>query len=92
MTGSIEKSANKNIKDKEPGYLKSKGLKNIHTYTIVDVREITLDNGDIEYLLFLRNPTGNIFLKKDEVWNGDWSPLSDKWTAKVRKQLNYFVT
>jgi len=80
------------IKKKPAGYLKSVGLKNIHSYTLVDVREITLDSGDIEYLLFLRNPTGNIFLKKEEVWNGDWSPMSPLWTPRTRKQLNYHVT
>jgi len=60
------------------------GLKNQHCYTIIDVREVTLDNGDLEYLLFLRNPTGNFFLKDHEIWKGDWGPLSDKWTDKVR--------
>ena len=51
-----------------------------------------LDDGSIEHLLFLRNPTGNIFNKKNEIWNGDYGPWSDKWTPKVRKQCNYWVT
>lgn len=64
----------------------------MHSYTVIDTREVTLDNGDLEYLLFLRNPTGNFFLKDYEVWKGDWGPFSDKWTDKVRNQLNYRVT
>ena len=68
------------------------GLKNVHSYTIIDTREVTLDNGDIEYMVFLRNPTGNIFLKKDEVWNGAWSAMSKEWNPRTRKQLNYYVT
>lgn len=92
MTGSVLKSAHWNIKNKPSGYLKEVGLKNCHSYTIIDVREVILENGDIEYLLFIRNPTGNIFLKKDEVWKGDWSPLSTMWTGRTRKQLNYTIT
>ena len=92
MTGSILKSMKKETKDKPQGYLKELGLKNCHSYTIIDVREITLDNSDIEYLLFLRNPTGNLYNKDDEVWKGDWSPLSDKWTPRTRRQCNYHVT
>lgn len=56
------------------------------------MREISLDNNDIEYLLFLRNPTGNLYNKDDEVWQGDWSPLSSKWTPRTRRQCNYYVT
>ena len=43
-------------------------------------------------MVFLRNPTGNIYLKDSEVWKGDWSPLSDKWSSRTRKQLNYYVS
>ena len=28
----------------------------------------------------MRNPTGNIYNKKKEIWNGDYSPMSEKWT------------
>jgi len=61
------------------------GLKNEHSYTVIDVKEIVLDNNEIEYLLFLRNPAGNFYQKDDEVWKGDWGPHSLKWTAKTRK-------
>jgi hypothetical protein len=79
-------------RDAPNGVLKKIGLKNCHSYTVIDIREILLDNGELEYMVFLRNPTGNIYCKEDEVWKGDWSPLSSKWTMKVRKQLNYWVT
>ena len=51
-----------------------------------------MDNGDIEYMIFLRNPTGNFYCKDYEVWQGDWGPASKLWTKKTRKQLNYYVT
>ena len=68
------------------------GLKNCHSYTVLDVKEIVLENGELEYLAFVMNPTGNFFMKDDEVWKGDWGPMSDKWTEKTRKQLSYYVT
>ena len=40
----------------------------MHTYTILDVKEVTLDSGDLEYLIFLRNPAGNFYFKDYEVW------------------------
>ena len=85
MSGSILKKMKKFTKNAPKGNIKSVGLKNCHSYTVIDVREVVLDNGELEYLLFLRNPTGNFYLKDNEVWNGDWSPLSDKWTPKIRK-------
>ena len=68
------------------------GLKNQHSYTVIDVQEVVMDNGELEYLLFLRNPTGNFFNKESEVWNGDWSQTSSKWTPKLREQCQYWVT
>ena len=85
MTASCLKKMKKKLKDAPKGVLKEIGLKNCHSYTVIDVKEVVLDNGELEYLVFLRNPTGNFFCKEDEVWKGDWSPLSDKWTTKVRK-------
>ena len=59
---------------------------------MIDVHEVVLDNGELEYLLFLRNPTGNFFNKDAEVWQGDWSRTSSKWTPKLREQCQYWVT
>jgi hypothetical protein len=92
MTGSIMKNMKKSTKDAPLGCLKAVGLKNCHSYTVIDVREVILDTGELEYLLFLRNPTGNFYNKDGEIWSGDWGPKSSKWTNKVRKQLDYFVT
>ena len=80
------------LANKDAGILKTVGLKNCHAYVVLSVHEVILDNGELEYLLHLRNPTGNIYCKADEVWKGDWSPLSPKWTNKVRKQVNYMIT
>lgn len=82
------------IKDLPPDSLKKIGLKNQHSYTLVDVREVILASGELEYLVFLRNPTGNFFMKDAEVWKGDWGPRSELWdkNPKLRKQLNYEVT
>ena len=80
MTGSVLKKMKAATKDAPMGCLKKIGLKNQHSYTVLDVREVILDNGELEYLLFLRNPTGNFYSKDSEVWQGDWGPRSSKWT------------
>ena len=85
MTGSILKMMKKTTKDAFGPILKQMGLKNEHSYTVIDVKEVVLDNKEIEYLLFLRNPAGNFYQKDDEVWRGDWGPLSSNWTPKTRK-------
>jgi hypothetical protein len=94
MTSSILKSMKEVTRTsmKDDRILEAVGLKNCHSYTLVDVREIILDNGEMEYMLFMRNPTGNFYNKEHEVWKGDWGPTSSKWTEKTRKQLNYWVT
>lgn len=92
MCGSVLKKMKKFTHNAPMGVLKKVGLKNCHSYTVIDVREVVLDNGELEYLVFLRNPTGNFYLKDDEVWKGDWSPLSDKWTPRIRKQVGYYLT
>lgn len=87
MVASVLKKMKNGIKDTPLKFLKDLGLKNIHSYSLIDVREVTLANGDLEYLIFMRNPTGNFFLKDYEVWKGDWGPLSEKWNEnpKVRE-------
>ena len=92
MCGSLLKRMKKSTKNGGVGVLKDLGLKNQHSYTLIEVKEVILDDNKVEYLVFLRNPTGNIYCKDEEVWKGDWSPLSQKWTAKTRKQCNYWIT
>lgn len=92
MCGSVLKKMKKTTLEAPVGVLREVGLKNQHSYTVLDVREVVLDNGELEYLVFLMNPTGNFYFKDDEIWKGDWGPRSSKWTAKVRKQLNYYIT
>ena len=92
MTGSILKKMKAATKNAPVGVLKGVGLKNCHSYTLIDVKEVVLVNGDIDYLILMRNPTGNIYLKEDEVWKGDYGPSSHKWTPKLRQQCNYYVT
>jgi len=79
MVASLLKKMKSGIKDTPLKFLKDVGLKNMHSYTLIDVREVKLANGNLEYLIFLRNPTGNFFIKDYEVWKGDWGPLSEKW-------------
>lgn len=92
MTASILKKMKQVPREAPVGVLSEIGLKNHHSYSVIDVKEVVLDNGELEYLLFLRNPTGNFFNKDNEVWKGDWGPSSSKWTQKVREQCNYFLT
>lgn len=73
MTCSILKRMSNKLRDLPVDSLKKIGIKNCHSYTIIDVREIITDNDEIELMVFLRNPTGNFFLKDDEVWKGDYS-------------------
>lgn len=69
------------------------GLKNSHSYHIIKVQQVELDNGELEYLMFIRNPTGNIYLKDHEVTKLKWNPRDDEtWTPKTRKQCNYYTT
>ena len=53
-----------------------------------------LANGELEYLVFLSNPTGNFFMRDNEVWKGDWGPKSEKWdlNPKLRALLSYEIT
>ena len=92
MTASVLKIMKPWLADLPKGSLKSVGIKNQHSYTVIDVREIVLATGEIDYLMFLRNPAGNFYQRDDEIWNGDWSPLSDKWTDAIRKQVDYWLT
>ena len=68
MTGSVLKKMKQATKEAPLGVLAQIGLKNCHSYTVIDVKEVVLDNGELEYLLFLRNPTGNFYNKDSEVW------------------------
>ena len=92
MCGSVMKNMKDATANEPVGILRSLGLKNCHSYTVIDVREVILDNGELEYLVFLRNPTGNLYNKDEEIWKGDYCPLSEKWTPKVKKQLSYYIT
>ena len=92
MCGSVLKKMKKATLEAPLGVLREIGLKNQHSYTVVDVREVVLDNGELEYMVFLLNPTGNFYFKVDEVWQGDWGPMSSKWSTKVRKQCSYWTT
>ena len=69
MTGSVLKKMKKDTKEHEDEQiLRTRGLRNVHTYTVIDVREVNLDTGGTEKLMFLRNPTGNFYCKDHEVW------------------------
>lgn len=95
VTASINKKMKKSLKDiKEADHFpKELGLKNCHTYHLVKIQQVKLDNGDLEYLCFMRNPTGNIYLKDGEVSKLQWSPRDDQsWTPKLRQQCNYYTT
>jgi len=74
MACSISKLMKKETKESEIGILRRVGLKNMHTYNITDVKEVILDNKEIEYLLEIRNPSNHFYYKEDEIWRGDWGP------------------
>eukprot|EP00347_Sterkiella_histriomuscorum_P017724 403348238 len=61
--------------------LEKLGLIGNHSYGVLDVREIKLENGMQERLIKIRNPWG------DFEWNGDWGDDSELWTPKLEKLL-----
>ena len=54
-----------------------------HAYSILQVKRITLDNGDFERLIQIRNPWGF------HEWKGDWSDKSDRWTENTKQQVQF---
>ena len=84
MTSSCLKRMSPQLADLPLNTMKTLGIKNCHSYSVLDVKEVILDTGEIEFMVFLRNPTGNFFLKEGDVWKGDYSALSSKWTDKLR--------
>ena len=61
--------------------IEEKGLVPGHAYTLIETVEIGNNK-----LVHLRNPWGT------GEWSGDWSDSSKKWTASIKKQLNYSKT
>lgn len=64
-------------------FLAKLGLVSNHSYTIIDVAEITDNLGKKIRLLKIRNPWGG------NEWTGDWSDKSSKWTPEIKKLLNF---
>ena len=62
--------------------LESMGLVGANSYSVMRTFEVTAREGKVK-LLKLRNPWGTM------EWKGDWSDTSDKWTPKLKKQLNF---
>lgn len=61
--------------------LDEQGLIDNHSYTLMGVFKVTLDDMSEERLVKVRNPYGF------KEWNGDWSDKSKKWTVKTRAQV-----
>lgn len=61
--------------------MSKQGLVDKHAYTLIGVKEITLDSGKTERLIKVRNPWG----KKE--WNGAWSDKSPLWTESTKAQV-----
>ena len=64
--------------------LENIGLIQKHSYTLIQITQISLEQGKTEYLFKLRNPWGG----KDG-WNGDWSDNSNLWNERIKNQLNF---
>merc|ERR1719331_1272217 len=61
----------------------ARGLQSPHGYSVMDVREVTV-NGKRERLLQIRNPWGE---RAERTWNGDWGKNSALWTFELKRQL-----
>ena len=56
------------------------GLENGHAYTLLDVKDLLDDSGNVMTTLAkLRNPWAS------ERYNGPWSDQSSKWTESAKK-------
>ncbi|KAL5315252.1 hypothetical protein ACEPPN_017904 [Leptodophora sp. 'Broadleaf-Isolate-01'] len=69
---------------------KRQGIEELHSYTIMEAREINLEDKDgaskQTRLLKLRNPWGT---PKHGSWQGAWSDGSKEWTAETLEELNH---
>ncbi|KUJ13041.1 cysteine proteinase [Mollisia scopiformis] len=69
---------------------KRQGIEELHSYTIMEAREIDLQDKDGSSrqvrLLKLRNPWGT---SKHGSWQGAWSDGSKEWTPETLKELNH---
>jgi len=63
--------------------LKEVGLIQNHSYTVLEVYDVVIDDQNLEYLLKIRNPWGNT------EWIGDWSDHSNLWTEDIKMKLRY---
>jgi len=63
--------------------LKEVGLIQNHSYTVLEVYDVVIDEQNTEYLLKIRNPWGHT------EWIGDWSDHSNLWTEDIKTKLRY---
>jgi len=61
----------------------SEGIVQSHCYSLLDVHEVTDEDGGDVRLMKLRNPWGH------KEWTGDWSDSSDMWTDELKEQLKF---
>ncbi len=66
--------------------LKEVGLIQNHSYTVLEVYDVVIDDQNLEYLLKIKNPWGNT------EWIGDWSDHSNLWTEDIKLKLKYQKT
>lgn len=59
------------------------GLLRNHAYSVINIIELEMRDGDIEKLLKIRNPWGSL------EWNGDWSDNSQLWNDELKKKAGY---
>ena len=64
--------------------LENVGLIQKHSYTLMQITQISLEQGKTEYLFKLRNPWGG-----KNGWKGDWSDNSNLWNERIKNQLNF---
>ena len=60
-----------------------KGIPGSHAFTVLDTRELSLENSKIR-LIQLRNPWGD-----DTEWKGEWGNKSQELTPRVKAILGY---
>lgn len=78
-----ESIRNRDLQIPNKKYYLSEGIYSGHSYGIVTIQEVVLEQGKVVRLIKLRNPW------IDEVWLGDWCKSSPLWTGSLRRRLEY---
>jgi hypothetical protein len=65
--------------------VQDKGILYGYTYTMLELKVVTLANNYTDIIVMLRDPSGKT--KKGRQWLGDWHEDCDLWTKHTKQQI-----